>query len=37
MESKEKKKTGFALAIGIGVGMILYKVIFEIIWPMIAS
>jgi len=32
-EKKEKKWTGFA--IGIGVGILLYKVVFEILWPMI--
>lgn len=28
------KKKGIIFAIGIGVGMILYKVIFDILWPM---
>ncbi len=35
MERKDKKKNLFSLGIGIGLGMILYKVIFDLLWPMI--
>jgi len=34
---KKKKNSGWALAIGIGIGMILYKIIFELLWPMVAN
>jgi len=34
MEEKSKKKSAFTMVIGIGLGMILYKVIFDIL-PMI--
>ena len=35
MEKKDKKIPGVAIAIGIVIGMILYKVVFDIFWPMI--
>jgi len=35
MAEKGKTNKGLTLAIGVGVGMILYKVIFELLWPMI--
>jgi len=34
MEEKKKNKNWLPLAIGIGAGMILYKVI-EVLWPLI--
>jgi hypothetical protein len=37
-ENKEnKKKTGIAFAFGLAGGIILYLVIFEWIWPMLAG
>lgn len=36
MEDKnEKKRIGFATAIGMVIGIILYKVVVELLWPMI--
>jgi hypothetical protein len=35
MKEELKKKKGFTFALGIGVGIILYKVIFEFLWPII--
>ncbi len=35
MEEKGKKKKGLMFAVGIGVGIVLYKLIFEVLWPMI--
>lgn len=34
-DKNEKKKSVFAFAIGIAVGIILYMVIFERLWPMV--
>ncbi len=34
MAEKKNKNQVFALAIGVGIGMILYKVIFDVLWPM---
>jgi hypothetical protein len=34
-DKNEKKRIGFATAIGIVIGMILYKVIVDLLWPMI--
>jgi len=35
MAEKGKTNKALTLDIGLGVGMILYKVIFELLWPMI--
>jgi len=35
MEEKEKKNQGWNFAFGIGIGILLYKVIFDVIIPMI--
>ena len=35
MEPTKSKKTGIAFAIGLGIGLILYKVIFQMLWPLI--
>ncbi len=35
MAEKSKNKTGWALAIGIVVGVILYKVIVDVLWPLV--
>jgi hypothetical protein len=32
---KEKKKNGLLIALGIAIGIILYKVVFELLWPMV--
>lgn len=34
MDQKKQRKTGIAFAIGLASGIILYKVIVDILWPM---
>jgi hypothetical protein len=34
-DKNEKKRIGFATVIGMVIGIILYKVVVELIWPMI--
>jgi hypothetical protein len=34
MEQKKQGKTGIAFVIGLAAGIILYKVIVDILWPM---
>jgi len=37
MEDKKKKKNWINFAIGIAVGVILYKLIFEVLWSYLAK
>jgi len=34
MEEKKKEKKGYAFALGLVAGIILYKIVFEKLWPM---
>jgi len=34
MEKKKNKKRGIEFALGLAAGMILYKIIFDVLWPM---
>lgn len=35
MKEEKTRKNSVLLAIGIALGMILYKVIFELLWPIV--
>lgn len=35
MKEKKNKKIGWAFAIGLAVGIVLYQVIFKLLWPLV--
>ena len=35
MEEKKNKKRNYTFALGLASGIILYKLIFEMLWPML--
>lgn len=35
--AKDPKRTAYAFAIGLAVGIVVYKVVVELVWPMVVG